>query len=312
MSDSIELKDLTVHFQVTDGLVRAVDHVSFVFPSGKITGIIGESGCGKSVMGSAILGLLPGYAKVSGQIEYNGRDLLALSAGAMRRLRGRTLGLIPQNPAGSLNPSRKILGQITEAAALTGADKREQKQAARELLLQFGFQAGELARVEKSYPFQLSGGMQQRVAAAMGVASRPRWMIADEPSKGLDMALRAQMYEALQTIREEYVDSMLIITHDLVLARKLCDTVAVMYSGQIVEEGPDVLSDPRHPYTVGLLQSLPENGFRPMKGIAPAPSQQFTGCKFAPRCPYASAACSQAMPEFSPAGTGRVRCLRYA
>lgn len=309
---SIELRDLTVHFLVSGGAVRAVDHVSYSFRSGRITGIIGESGCGKSVMGAAILGLNPGYAKVSGEILYRDSNLLSLSGRQMRRLRGRELGLIPQNPADSLNPSRRILGQITEAAALTGASRQAQRAQAAELLRQFGFADAELKRVSRAYPFELSGGMQQRVAAAMGVASRPKWIIADEPSKGLDMALRTQMYDTLRKIRDDYVDSMIIITHDLLLARTLCDTVAVMYSGQIVEEGTDVLSNPKHPYTVGLLQSLPENGFRPMKGIAPSPTQQFTGCKFAPRCPYASPRCSETAPAFYHCGDGKVRCYRYA
>lgn len=310
--DSIELKDLAVYFRVSGGAVRAVDHVSYRFESGKITGIIGESGCGKSVMGSAILGLNPGYARVSGQILYGDMDLLKVSGRKMRRLRGRELGLIPQNPADSLNPSRRSLGQITEAVALTGAPRQARKEQAQAFLSRFGFSKSDLKRVSRAYPFELSGGMQQRVAAAMGVASCPKWMIADEPSKGLDMALRAQMYDTLQKIRDEYVRSMILITHDLILARTLCDTVAVMYSGQIVEEGADVLTQPKHPYTVGLLQSLPENGFQPMKGIAPAPSERFTGCKFAPRCPYASPRCAQAAPEFYPAGTGKVRCFRYA
>lgn len=308
----IELKDLAVYFQVSGGAVRAVDHVSYAFQSGRITGIIGESGCGKSVMGSAILGLNPGYAKVSGSIQYGDMELLHLSPRQMRRLRGRELGLIPQNPADSLNPSRRILGQITEAAALTGISRTEQKARARELLVQFGFAEEDLKRVCRAYPFELSGGMQQRVAAAMGVASRPRWIIADEPSKGLDAALRSQMYDTLRKIRDAYVDSMIIITHDLVLARELCDTVVVMYSGRIVEEGTDVLSKPMHPYTQGVLQSLPENGFHPMKGIAPAPSEIFPGCKFAPRCPYATERCIRAVPDSYPAGSGKVRCFLYA
>lgn len=309
---SIEMKDVVVHFRVSGGMVRAVDHISYTFEKGHITGLIGESGCGKSVMGAAILGLNPGYAQVSGSILYNGMDLLQLSQREMRALRGREIGLIPQNPADSLNPARRILGQITEAAALTGMPRAKQRETALELLHKFGFSESELGQVSKAYPFELSGGMQQRVAVAMGVASCPGWVLADEPSKGLDMALREQMYDTLRRIRDGHTDSMIIITHDLVLARTLCDTVAVMYSGQIVEQGQNVLENPKHPYTRGILQSLPENGFQPMKGIAPAPGDRFTGCKFAPRCPCAGLECTRAMPELYPAGTGKVRCFRYA
>lgn len=308
----IELKDLVVHFPVRRGFVKAVDHVSVIFESHQMTGIIGESGCGKSVMGMAILGLLPGYAKVSGEIMYGGRNLRELSSKEMRRIRGKELGLIPQNPGDSLNPVRKIGGQVMEAAALTGAGRQERKKQTDGLLSQFGFETQHLARVEKAYPFELSGGMQQRVAAAMGVASRPKWILADEPSKGLDLELRNQMYDTLRKIRNDYVDSMIIITHDIVLARNLCDSVAVMYSGQIIEKGKDILNHPKHPYTIGLMESLPENGFKPMRGIAPAPGQDFTGCKFAPRCPWTKEICTKKQPEFYRTEDRIVRCFRYA
>lgn len=312
MAGDIQLKDLTVYFQVRTGTVRAVDQVSVTFSRGHITGLIGESGCGKSVLGSAILGLNPSYARRSGQILLDRIDLLALRPRQMRVLRGRVLGLIPQDPGNSLDPSRRILGQIAESLALTGLRRPEWRHRAGSLLEQFGFSGEELGRVFKSYPFQLSGGMQQRAAAAMGVASEPEWIIADEPSKGLDMALREQMYQTLRKIRENNVDSMLIITHDLLLAETLCDTLCVMYSGQIVEMGADVLKNPMHPYTQGLLRSLPENGFQCMRGIAPSPGETLPGCKFAPRCPYAVERCLSERPELYSAGTGKARCFLYA
>lgn len=308
----IELRDLVVHFPVRRGLVKAVDHVSVTFEEHQITGIIGESGCGKSVMGMAILGLLPGYAKVCGEILYGGRNLRELSPKQMRRLRGRQLGLIPQNPGDSLNPVRRIGGQIMEAAALIGVKREEQKKQTADLLLRFGFEKNHLKRVEKAYPFELSGGMQQRALAAMGAASRPKWILADEPSKGLDVELRKQMYDTLRKMKNECVDSMLIITHDITLARNLCDSVAVMYSGQIIEKGKDILQNPKHPYTMGLMESLPENGFKPMRGIAPAPGQDFSGCKFAPRCPWAKAECWKKPPEFYSLDDRIVRCFLYA
>lgn len=308
----IELRDLVVHFPVRRGLVKAVDHVSVTFEEHQITGIIGESGCGKSVMGMAVLGLLPGYAKVCGEILYGGRNLRELSPKQMRRLRGRQLGLIPQNPGYSLNPVRRIGGQIMEAAALIGVKREEQKKQTADLLLRFGFEKNHLKRVEKAYPFELSGGMQQRALAAMGAASRPKWILADEPSKGLDVELRKQMYDTLRKMKNECVDSMLIITHDITLARNLCDSVAVMYSGQIIEKGKDILQNPKHPYTMGLMESLPENGFKPMRGIAPAPGQDFSGCKFAPRCPWAKAECWKKPPEFYSLDDRIVRCFLYA
>ncbi|MEI3266370.1 MAG: ABC transporter ATP-binding protein [Frisingicoccus sp.] len=308
----IELRDLVVHFPVRRGLVKAVDHVSVTFEEHQITGIIGESGCGKSVMGMAVLGLLPGYAKVCGEILYGGRNLRELSPKQMRRLRGRQLGLIPQNPGDSLNPVRRIGGQIMEAAALIGVKREEQKKQTADLLLRFGFEKNHLKRVEKAYPLELSGGMQQRALAAMGAASRPKWILADEPSKGLDVELRKQMYDTLRKMKNECVDSMLIITHDIALARNLCDSVAVMYSGQIIEKGKDILQNPKHPYTMGLMESLPENGFKPMRGIAPAPGQDFSGCKFAPRCPWAKAECWKKPPEFYSLDDRIVRCFLYA
>ena len=308
----IELRDLVVHFPVRRGLVKAVDHVSVTFEEHQITGIIGESGCGKSVMGMAVLGLLPGYAKVCGEILYGGRNLRELSPKQMRRLRGRQLGLIPQNPGDSLNPVRRIGGQIMEAAALIGVKREEQKKQTADLLLRFGFEKNHLKRVEKAYPLELSGGMQQRALAAMGAASRPKWILADDPSKGMDVELRKQMYDTLRKMKNECVDSMLIITHDIALARNLCDSVAVMYSGQIIEKGKDILQNPKHPYTMGLMESLPENGFKPMRGIAPAPGQDFSGCKFAPRCPWAKAECWKKPPEFYSLDDRIVRCFLYA
>ena len=263
-------------------------------------------------MGMAVLGLLPGYAKVCGEILYGGRNLRELSPKQMRRLRGRQLGLIPQNPGDSLNPVRRIGGQIMEAAALIGVKREEQKKQTADLLLRFGFEKNHLKRVEKAYPFELSGGMQQRALAAMGAASRPKWILADEPSKGLDVELRKQMYDTLRKMKNECVDSMLIITHDITLARNLCDSVAVMYSGQIIEKGKDILENPKHPYTMGLMESLSENGFKPMRGIAPAPGQDFSGCKFAPRCPWAKAECRKKPPEFYSLDDRIVRCFLYA
>jgi peptide/nickel transport system ATP-binding protein len=308
---NIEVKDAKVYFPVTAGYVKAVDRVNVTFESGKITGLIGESGCGKSVLGMYLLGLLPDYARRSGEIWYQGRDLERLAPTERRRLRGRKLGLIPQNPGDSLNPVRRIHGQILESLKLLKPEEgREDSVAA--ILERFGFSVSEIPRVQRAYPFELSGGMQQRAVAAMGIASHPDWILADEPSKGLDMTLREQMYETLRLVKEQNVHGMIIITHDLVLAEKLCDEVAVMYAGQILEKGRNVLRSPLHPYTKGLLDSLPERGMHPMKGIAPAPGESIQGCRFANRCPRARETCNQIEPPEINVRGQKVRCFLYA
>lgn len=339
MDEHIRIEDAVVYFPVKDGTVKAVDHVTATFLAGEITGLIGESGCGKSVLGMAILGLLPEYARVEGGIWLEGRNLLAQKPGQMRRLRGRKLGLIPQNPADSFNPVRRIKGQIREGLQV-GADRQKKgarRAAAAEaesegmdnaerlasgpvggktspegLLEEFGFTQADAARVARSYPFELSGGMLQRAAAAMGTASLPEWILADEPSKGLDESLRRQLYQTLLLVKERGAKGMVIITHDLELAGTLCDSLAVMYSGEIVEMGKNILTDPKHPYTRGLLASLPQNGMRPMKGSAPAPGEHLTGCKFAARCPHAAARCFAKKPESYPLSDRTVRCFLYA
>ena len=313
MSLDIEIKNARVYFPVKSGYVRAVDGISATFKEGEITGIIGESGCGKSVLGMYLLGMLPDYAVKSGEIWYDGKNLETFSKKERRRIRGRELGLIPQNPGDSLNPVRKVGGQIWEAARLRDSSG-EKKETVQKLLEIFGFQKDTAKRVAGAYPFELSGGMQQRAVAAMGTASGAKWILADEPSKGLDMTLRRQMYDTLRLVRDRKVKGMLIITHDLVLAEKLCDQVAVMYAGQILEKGPSrkVLKDPAHPYTQGLLDSLPSRGMHPMKGIAPAPPEKLSGCRFAPRCPYVSDRCLQSESEEMEVRGRKVRCFQYA
>lgn len=308
MDEHLRIEDAVVYFPVRSGTVKAVDHVTATFYAGEITGLIGESGCGKSVLGMAVLGLLPAYAQVEGGVWLEGQNLFALKPGQMRRLRGRKIGLIPQNPADSFNPVRRIKGQIGEGLRI-GAVRAGSPEG---LLREFGFGREDADRVARAYPFELSGGMLQRAAAAMGTASQPEWIIADEPSKGLDEALRRQLYQTLLLVKERGAKGMLIITHDLELAATLCDRLAVMYSGEIVETGKNILTDPRHPYTQGLLASLPQNGMQPMKGSAPAPGEQMAGCKFAARCPHAMARCFEQKPEGYPLSDRIVRCFLYA
>lgn len=311
MDADLRIEDVVVHFQVKNGIVKAVDHVTATFIAGEITGLIGESGCGKSVLGMAILGLLPSYAQTEGRIWLDGKNLLALKPGHLRKLRGRKIGLIPQNPADSFNPVRRIKGQIMEGMQV-GKREKADTISVKKLLELYGFSPIDADRVSCSYPFELSGGMLQRSAAAMGTASQPEWILADEPSKGLDEALRIQLYDTLARVKERGVKGMMIITHDLELASALCDSVAVMYSGEIVEMGKKILASPRHPYTKGLLASLPQNGMNPMKGSAPAPGDGILGCKFASRCPEAETRCFQEKPDNYPLDDRTVRCFQYA
>lgn len=300
----IEVKDLSVTFALPNRNIRAVDQVSAAFPSGKITGIIGESGCGKSVLGLAILGLLPPYANVDGTMEMDGAVLQG------RRALGTVIGLVPQNPAESLNPARTVAAHLSEALLPEKLSGRERKTRSLALLETFGFSDSQ--RIMRSYPHELSGGMQQRVLCAIGSACSPPWILADEPTKGLDRDLRQQIQDNLLSLRKQGVDSMLVITHDLPLARGLCDYLAVMYAGQILEMGENVLEKPCHPYTQAFLNALPENGFQPLQGVAPQAGQRLAGCAFAPRCPYATQRCHTERPQAIHTEDGRiVRCFLY-
>lgn len=307
---AIRVRDLCVYFNLRNGSVKAVDHITATFEEGRITGIIGESGCGKSVLGMSILGLLPDYASVRGSILFENEELIGMAPRRLREIRGRAIGLIPQNPADSLNPVRRMGGQISESFHRKFRDGAQRRGAVSSLLTAFGFTDCE--RIARSYPFELSGGMQQRAAAAVGVAGRPRWMVIDEPTKGLDRPLREQMYGNLDRIHNRGKVGMIVITHDLVLAGELCHETAVMYSGEIIEKGCSVVTAPLHPYTQGLIGSLPEHGMKPMTGIAPAPWEQIRGCKFADRCESCCPRCREEKPPEYDVKGSMVRCFLYA
>ena len=299
----LTLENLSVTFCLPRGEVPAMEGVTTVFPAGEITGLIGESGCGKSVLGLAVLGLLPPYARVEGKITLEWEPL------PDRRRLGRALGLIPQSPAESLNPARTVAAHLREALLPLGLSRREARERSGELLRDFGLEPG---RVLGAYPHELSGGMQQRVLCAIGAACSPRWMLADEPTKGLDGALRGQVRDTLLSLGEQGVESMVVITHDLPLARELCGGIGVMYAGQLLEQGRGVLEEPCHPYTRALLAALPEGGFRPLPGIAPRPGEGQGGCVFAPRCPQCRERCRRETPgAYFPFPGRTVRCFLY-
>ena len=304
----LKIQDLCVRFSTPSGEIPAVNHVSLTFSPDTVTGIIGETGSGKSVLGLSILGLLQSNAAVSGKIFLGERELTALSQRELCQVRGRDIALVAQNPATSLNPSLRVGRQIEEVFRLRGENRAQRRAHTLELLRSMAFSDPE--RVARSYPFELSGGMCQRALTAIAVAARPRWLIADEPTKGLDAVVRNQVYDTFRTVREQYRAGFLVITHDLLLARKFCDRIVVMYCGRVLETNTarELFEHPRHPYTQGLIASLPHLGMRPMAGFSPAFTHQPTGCVFHPRCPHAQERCRLEEPGELCLGEGRVAC----
>ncbi len=307
-ANDIQIKNLYVYFPLEQGYVRAVDGINITFHWGEMTAIIGESGCGKSILGQALLNILQDYVEQRGEIIYQNVDVINNSQ-AIAQFYGKEFGIVPQNPGEALHPSRKIGKQFNDILAALG--QHDADDAIKKSWLHFfGLEA--VDRVLQAYPHELSGGMQQRVLCAMSCCGQPKWILADEPTKGLDEQVCSVVYENLLKIKEQGQCGMMIITHDLNLARQVCDSIAVMYSGQIVEAGRQIFTQPLHPYTQAFLASLPENGFQTMAGSAPAPTDKLEGCKFAPRCPYCQQRCLEEIPPVYQVGQTQVRCFRYA
>lgn len=307
MVNDIQVRDLYVYFPVEQGLVKAVDGINIDFAWSKFTAIIGESGCGKSVLGQALLNILPEYVQQQGGIIYQRHDILHDKL--PNKFYGLEFGIVPQNPGDSLSSTRKIVKQMQDVLDVAGiADSDD---AVKIKWLKF-FGLADTKRILQSYPYELSGGMQQRVLCAMSCMCHPKWILADEPTKGLDERVCGVVYDNLQKIKVAANCGMVIITHDLKLAQQVCDMVAVMYSGQILEAGEHIFTKPLHPYTQAFMKSLPQNGFQPMAGTAPSPADNLAGCKFAPRCPYASEHCRKEIPPVYKTGDTMVRCFLYA
>lgn len=307
---SLSIRNLTTVFHSQEGKIRACDNISLDIPAGKTVGIIGETGCGKSVLGMSILQLLPQNATIDGEIRYQNQDLLHLPENQLREIRGKEIALLPQSPSTSLNPTMKIGRQISEGLEVNRAMKKD---AAHQTVLNM-MRFLHLSAPEKKfheYPHQLSGGMKQRILAAISITGQPSLLIADEPTKGLDAVLRAQVVEVLQQLTQETGASLLLITHDLRVASRLCDEIAVMYAGEIVEQGParQVLSQPRHYYTQGLLASLPELGLHPIPGCSPSLQMKEHGCNFYSRCPKRHKVCEQKRIPLQMTNGYGVRCL---
>ena len=304
----LRVENLKTHFHTRDGVVRAVDGVSFDVMPGETLAVVGESGCGKSVTAMSILRLLPmPPARIAeGRIEFNGRNLLDLTEPAMRKVRGNAISMIFQEPMTSLNPVLTVGRQIAEALVLhRGMTEKAALVRAAEMLRKVRIPEAE--RRLAQYPHELSGGMRQRVMIAMALACGPRLLIADEPTTALDVTIQAQILELMHELRDETGASVILITHDLGVVAEIAHRVVVMYAGRKVEEAPieELFAAPRHPYTRGLLGSMPhlgdsvnETGKRLVEipGMVPSLKDPAPGCLFAPRCPNAGERCTTEVP----------------
>ncbi len=282
--------------------VTAVKDVSLTFPGNRITGIIGESGSGKSVLGMSLIGLLPEGTEIGGKITLGGEEISRLTQKGMRRLRQKSIALVPQDPFASLNPVMRIREQIGEALGR----KKGRYEEVEGFLSQLS-----LSGKGGQYPFRLSGGMRQRALVAMGLIRKPSWLLADEPTKGLDARLRHRVFELLGSVHERTRAGIILISHDLPFARRLCHRIAVLYCGRIVETGPaeSLFTAPLHPYTRALLQALPGNGFTPVPGPVPHMPRPPSGCPFHPRCSGAMPICREEFPRVRrPAPEREVYC----
>lgn len=310
----LDIKHLSVKFKTKHGVVHAVSDVSLHLDKGRILGIVGESGSGKSTVLNAVLRLLPEKdVLLEGRIIYEGTDLFALSPPAMRAVRGKEISMIFQDPMTTLNPVYNIGNQITESLKIHGLYRGRERERVFELMREVGIPSPE-SRV-REYPHQFSGGMQQRAIIAIALACEPKLLLADEPTTALDVTIQAQIVELLRKINRTHHTSIILVTHNLALASDLCEEIAVMYAGRIVEKGPAevILQDPRHPYTRGLLSAVPLPGvtrgarLATIPGTVPDLADLPPGCAFHPRCPLALEECARLAPE--PVETGNRHVL---
>ena len=320
----LEVEDLRTHFRTPDGIVRAVDGVSFHIDAGETLAIVGESGCGKSVTSMSILRLIPEPpGKVTGRIAFRGRDLVSLSEREMRRIRGNEISMIFQEPMTSLNPVLTVGRQIRETLKLhQGLDDRAAEARAIEMLDLVHIP--EARRRVKEYPHQLSGGMRPRVMIAMALACNPKLLIADEPTTALDVTIQAQILDLMGELKAKVGAAILLITHDLGVVAEMAERIVVMYAGRKVEEAraADLFRTPRHPYTRGLLGAVPKLGsslstdapcrLAEIPGIVPNLKKPIIGCAFAARCPEATDLCRQVAPAIEAKAPGHFVACHHA
>ncbi|RYG73735.1 ABC transporter ATP-binding protein [Lentibacillus lipolyticus] len=319
MSDIVlELKDLHTHFFTDSGEVPAVDGVSLTVNKGEVVGIVGESGCGKSVTSLSVMQLVPNPPGriVGGEINFKDENLVNASNKRMKQIRGNEIAMIFQEPMTSLDPLFKIGNQMVEGIRLhEKVSKQEARNRSIELLKLVGIPRAD--EVIDDYPHQLSGGMRQRVMIAMSMACNPELLIADEPTTALDVTIQAQILDLMRNLNKEKDTAIMLITHDLGVVAEICDRVVVMYAGQVIEEGTtrEILKAPNHPYTKGLIRSLPnmkqkEQKLYSIPGTVPKPKMGRIGCRFAPRCEFAFDRCFQEDPALYQLENGRSsRCF---
>jgi oligopeptide/dipeptide ABC transporter ATP-binding protein len=317
----LRVTDLAVGFDSDGAIARAVDGVSFDVRKGRTLGIVGESGCGKTVTAFSVMRLLPQPQGriLSGRILFEGLDLAQATPEEMHRVRGARIGMVFQEPLSALNPVQTIGRQISEVFLLHATkDKRDALARSVEMLRRVGIPSPEVRVGE--FPHQLSGGMRQRVVIAMALACRPALLIADEPTTALDVTIQAQILELMRELQREMGMSIVLITHDLGVIAETCDEVAVMYAGRIAERGSveDIFSRPAHPYTRGLLASIPrmstprKSRLATIEGMVPGLNELPSGCRFRNRCPYAQPACAEVVPPLEAMTPGHdVSCIRW-
>jgi oligopeptide/dipeptide ABC transporter ATP-binding protein len=320
----LQIEGLKTYFYTFEGIAKAVDDVSFTLGKGEVLGIVGESGCGKSVTAQSVMRLIPEPPGkiVNGKILFDGIDITRLSMEDMRSIRGNRISMIFQEPMTSLNPVYTIGNQISEMFRLHEKRSRaESWERSIEMLKKVQIPAPEKRVYE--YPHQLSGGMRQRAMIAMALACNPEILIADEPTTALDVTIQAQILELMMRLQEDYNSAIMMITHDLGVIAEIAGRIEVMYAGKVVEEGATaaIFEDPKHPYTRGLLKSIPKLGERArsgrrrlqeITGIVPSLYELPAGCRFYPRCPQAMEVCNQSIPALiEVGGSHRVRCFLY-
>lgn len=314
----LEIRDLCVEFQTAEGIVRAVDHLNYTLHKGEKLGIVGESGSGKSVSSLGMLQLIPNPpGKITGgEILYKGRDLIKLSEREMQKIRGNEISMIFQDPMTALNPVITVGEQIAEAIRLHDKSSRVEAEKKTAALFEIvGIPADRMTE----YPHQFSGGMKQRVVIAMALCCNPSLIVADEPTTALDVTIQAQVLDLIQELQKKLNTAMILITHDLGVVAEVCDKVAIMYAGEIVESGSldQIFNHTKHPYTIGLFGAIPKltskvHRLTPINGMMPDPSDLPKGCSFAPRCPYKTEECEKRKPGNIEMDKGHsVKCIRY-
>ena len=316
----LEVKDLVIHYETDDGVVKALNGVNIQIGVGETLGLVGETGAGKTTLAKGIMGLIPNPPGkiLSGEVQFEGQDLLTIGKEGMMKIRGRDISMIFQDPMTSLNPVLTVGEQILEVIEIhnPGLSRQESRKWAENMLERVGIPAERFGE----YPHQFSGGMKQRVVIAIALACNPKLLIADEPTTALDVTIQAQVLEMIYQLKSENNTSMILITHDLGVVAQNCDYVAIIYAGEVVEYGSlrEIYKDTKHPYTEGLFGSIPSltsdvTRLQAIDGMMPDPTKLPEGCVFCERCKYATPECSKSHPGMvSLGGTHQVRCLRYS